>query len=276
MFASNEVQAGEDFYRRVHDQMPEAMSRHVAANLLPDGRTSYQFLAEQVPKARHVLDLGCGDGSLLAILARNGATGLSGIDLSEGQLALARQRPELHDADMRQGRAQELPFANNTFDTVVSHMAVMLMADIEQVFAEAARALEPAGNLAISIGLRPEPGSGLALFQEVGRPIFAAARQLGTMPALGDRRTRTREGLNELLTSAGFQPISWSEIMLGADATPEQLWQSALESFYDVILVDTQQLQRLQYKFLSQASRLAEDGLLAYGARMAIATTRLG
>lgn len=277
MTAADEVHAGEDFYRRTHNQMPSAMSRYVLGKPLLDGRSSYQFLADQIPDARRVLDLGCGDGSLLAVLARNGATGLAGIDLSDGELATAKSRPELAGADLRQGRAQKLPFEDNAFDTVVSHMALMLMADVEQVLAETARVLKPAGALAISVGLRPAPGSGRALFLKLARPIFAASQQQGSaMPTLGDRRTRTREGMNELVTAAGFQAINWVEISPGADATPEQVWQSTVDSYYDVALVDAQQLQRLRDEFLSQAADLATNGLLAYGARMAIATTRLG
>jgi ubiquinone/menaquinone biosynthesis C-methylase UbiE len=275
MIAADEVHAGEDFYRRAHNQMPGAMSRYVLANLLPDGRSSYQYLADQIPDARRVLDLGCGDGSLLAVMARNGAIALAGIDLSDGELATAERRPELAGADIRQGRAQELPFADDAFDTVVSHMALMLMADVEQVLTETARVLQPAGTLAITVGLRPAPGSGRALFLELAQPIFATAQQQGAMPTLGDRRTRTREGMNELVTASGFQNLDWAEVSLGADATPEHIWQSAVDSYYDVALVDARQLQRLRDEFLSQASRLVDEGLLAYGARMAIATTRL-
>ncbi|MGY0501713.1 class I SAM-dependent methyltransferase [Nocardia sp. FBN12] len=277
MRAVDEIHAGEDFYRRTHNQMPGATSRYVRANPLPDGRSSYQFLADQVPDARQVLDLGCGDGSLLAVLARSGATGLAGIDLADGELVTARNRPELAGADLRQGRAQELPFEDNAFDTVVSHMALMLMADVEQVLAEAARVLKPEGQLAISVGLRPAPGSGRALFLKLARPVlFAAVQQQESMPALGDRRTRTREGLNELVEAAGFQAVSWTEVSPGTNATPAQMWQSAVDSYYEVTFVDTRQLQNLREEFLRQASQLAEEGPLPYGARMAIATTQLG
>ncbi|MFD4444540.1 class I SAM-dependent methyltransferase [Nocardia sp. NPDC058519] len=275
MSAANEIRAGEDFYRRTHNQLPGAMSRYVVANPLPDGRSSYQYLADQVPNAQEVLDLGCGDGSLLAVLARNGATRLAGIDLSDVELSAAIQRPELCGADLRQGRAQDLPFADNSFDTVMSHMALMLMAKIEQVFAEAARVLKPAGRLAISVGLKPADRSGRALFLKVARPIFAAAQQSGSMPSLGDRRTRTREGLHELAIAAGFLPIDWTEISHGPHATPEQTWQSAVDSYYDATLVDARQLKRLRDEFLDQAANLTEEGLLTHGARMAIVTTRL-
>ncbi|MFD4460454.1 hypothetical protein [Nocardia sp. NPDC058480] len=66
-------------------------------------------------------------------------------------------------------------------------MALMLMADVEQVLTESARVLKPAGALAISVGLRPAPASGRGLFLKLAQPIFAAAQQQGAMPSLGDR-----------------------------------------------------------------------------------------
>ncbi|MEU3014646.1 class I SAM-dependent methyltransferase [Nocardia asteroides] len=276
MVSVDEIRIGEEFLRTTHNQAPGAMSRYVLANPLADGRSSYHYLADEVPDARNVVDLGCGDGSLLAVLAGNGVTGLAGIDLSDIELATARQRPELHKADLRQGRAQELPFADDSFDTVISHMALMLMADIEQVLAQARRVLKPTGRLAISIGLAPAEGSGRALFEKVARPTFAAARRSGAMPALGDRRMRSRQGVDELVTAAGFRPVGWTEIGHGPWATPEETWRSAVGSYYDATLVDAHQLQRLRGEFLDQAAKVAENGLLAHGARMAIVTTRLG
>ncbi|MGW4636051.1 class I SAM-dependent methyltransferase [Nocardia sp. NPDC004415] len=276
MLSADEIRVGEEFLRMTHNQLPGAMSRYVLANPLADGRSSYEYLADQVPMARDVLDLGCGDGSLLAVLAHNGATGLAGIDLSDIELATARQRPELQGADLRQGRAQELPFAEHSFDTVISHMALMLMADIGQVLAEAARVLKPTGTLVISIGLVPAEGSGRALFEKVARTTFAEARRSGAMPALGDRRMRNRAGVDELVTAAGFQPIEWTEISHGPLATPEETWQSAVDSYYDATLVDPRELERLRDEFLDQAVKSTENGLLAHGARMAIVTTRLG
>ncbi|WP_280250000.1 class I SAM-dependent methyltransferase [Nocardia abscessus] len=272
MTTVDEVGAGEAFLRKCHNQLPGAMGRYVAANPLPDGRTSYELLAEQVAGAERVLDLGCGDGSLLAVLAHDGAIGLAGIDLSAGELALARTRPELADAELHEGRAQRLPFADDSFDAVVSHMALMLMSDVEQVVAETARVLEPAGLLAIVVGGRPTPGSGLELFLKLARPIFAAAQD--AVPPLGDRRTRTREGLNELLTPAGFEPIAWTEIAPAVHATPEQIWESALEKYYDVLTLDAGQLRGLREEFVTRASALAAGQQLVRGDRMSLATSR--
>jgi methionine biosynthesis protein MetW len=62
-----------------------------------------------------VLDLGCGDGMLLAEIAKKGAT-CTGIDLSEKTAALARERGvdcRVHDL------TEKLPFPDNSFEHVI-------------------------------------------------------------------------------------------------------------------------------------------------------------
>nr|WP_307819098.1 class I SAM-dependent methyltransferase [Streptomyces sabulosicollis] len=112
-----------------------------------DGRSSSELLCDRVAGSRHVRDLGCGDGLLLELLARADGRRLAGLDLSPRSLALARRRPALSAARLEEGRAQALPFADDSFDACVSHLALMLMGEIEQVAAEIARVLCPGGVL---------------------------------------------------------------------------------------------------------------------------------
>jgi SAM-dependent methyltransferase len=250
------------------------MGRSVLANHLPNGRTSYQLLADRVAGARQVLDLGCADGTLLADLARNGVPELAGVDLSEGELALARRRPELVGADLRVGRAQELPFADDAFDAVVSHMAFMLMSDVEQVSAGVARVLRPGGRFAITVGAGPVPGGALELFLSLARPVFATLPAERRVPPLGDRRTRSRAGLDELLTPAGFEPVSWEEFPLELSGTPEQVWESVVPSYYEMAQLDDEQVGALRGDFIARASALSSTGVVTGGARIAVATAR--
>src|SRR5689334_3979027 len=107
-----------------------------------DGRTSYERLANLVADGEAVLDLGCGDGTLLEMIRTAAPNArLSGIDLSDGELALARER--LPDAVLHRARAQELPLEDASVDLVVCHMALMLMDEPERVLAEARRVLCP-------------------------------------------------------------------------------------------------------------------------------------
>ncbi|WP_344886004.1 class I SAM-dependent methyltransferase [Allokutzneria multivorans] len=246
----------------------------VAASPTAKGRTSYEEFADRVGTPERVLDLGCADGALLEVFAGRGATTLAGIDLSGAELALARQRPALVKADVRVGRAQELPFEDSAFDAVVSHMALMLMTDVEQVVAEAARVLVPGGVLAVALGGGAVDGEGMELFLKLARPYFEAARAAErVMPRLGNRAIRTREGLDEVLTPAGFAPVSWDSIVLDQGGTPEKVWETNMSVFYDVTVLDEDQLAELRREFLDAARSLVLDGRLACGMRINFATT---
>ncbi|MFC1429798.1 class I SAM-dependent methyltransferase [Streptacidiphilus sp. N1-3] len=265
----------EEFIRTFHDRTPGQQSVGAEAALTPDGRTSYQVLAARVAGAGRVLDLGCADGALLALLADQGARVLAGVDLSEAELALARSRPALADAELRQGRAQQLPFPDRSFDAVVSHMALMLMAEVEQVAGEAARVLEPGGTLAVAVGGGPVEGEGLDLFLTLARPYFRATPAERRTPRLGDRRTRTREGLDEILAPAGFAPVSWDSVTIDMGGTPEDVWKSTVWTFYDADELDRDQLAELRAAFLAEARPLlSPEGRLACGMRISIATTQ--
>jgi SAM-dependent methyltransferase len=266
----------EEFLRFFHDRSPGQQSLGVEVRLSADGRTSYEQLADRVSGVQKVLDLGCADGALLEVLAGRGAWTLAGIDLSEAELALARRRPALAGADLRCGRAQELPFPNASFDTVVSHMAFMLMTDPDQVVAEAARVLIPGGLLAVAVGGGAVAGNAMELFLSLAKPHFRAAAAAGRrMPRLGSRATRTREGLDEILVAAGFAPVSWEPIVIDLSGTPEQVWQSNLSMFYDVVVLDVDQLTQLRQSFLGDSLSLLVDGRLPCGVRVNIATSRL-
>jgi SAM-dependent methyltransferase len=101
----------------------------------PDGRSSYAWLADQAPSGA-VLDLACGDGPLLALLIERGAHP-EGLDRSAAELSHAARRvpgARLHEAD-----AHSLPFPDGSFDAVLSHMALMLIPDGDQVAREIVR-----------------------------------------------------------------------------------------------------------------------------------------
>jgi ubiquinone/menaquinone biosynthesis C-methylase UbiE len=74
---------------------------------------------------------------------------LSGIDLSPAMLEIARKRAgELGvDADLREGDAQQLPFADAFFDTVVCTLSLCTIPDDRRAIAEMKRVLRPGGRL---------------------------------------------------------------------------------------------------------------------------------
>jgi arsenite methyltransferase len=103
----------------------------------------------------HVLDLGSGSGTDAFVAAVHvGADGqVVGIDMTEEQLAKARRLQEEHGfAQVRfeAGLIEQLPFADASFDAVISNGVINLAPDKDRVFGEAARVLHPGGRLALA------------------------------------------------------------------------------------------------------------------------------
>ncbi|WP_329034341.1 methyltransferase domain-containing protein [Streptomyces sp. NBC_00178] len=265
----------EAFLRAFHAEHPAVTAAAFARGRGPDGRSSYEILCDRVTGSSRVLDLGCGDGLLLEHLAASQERHLAGVDLSPESVALARRRPALSGARLEQGRAQQLPFADGSFDACVSHMALMLMADIEQVAAEVARVLSPGGVLACVLGGGAVGGEAYELFSGSVRSALDEVPSARRVPALGDGRTRSREGLDEVLGSAGFGATDWETVRIDLSGTAEQVWGS-LSGMYDLGPLDRATVAALRRGFLAGTAGTADgDGHIACAFRIHVAAARL-
>ena len=96
-----------------------------------------------------LLDVGCGTGAHTAILPEHGWDAV-GVDISEDQLRLARERGlEVVRAD-----AADLPFEDATFDAVVSMWTHTDVEDFTALVREVARVLRPSGPF-VYVGAHP-------------------------------------------------------------------------------------------------------------------------
>lgn len=112
-----------------------------------------------------VLDVGCGDGLLMAELSRCGAI-VSGVDPDARAVSAARHRADIggHAYTVLAGRAEALPFADASFDRVVAIAVLCFVERPEIALAEMARVLRPGGRLVLG---------------ELGkRSIWAAVRRI--------------------------------------------------------------------------------------------------
>jgi SAM-dependent methyltransferase len=145
--------------------------------------------AAQVASGDRVLDVGCGTGVLARTAAdRVAAAGqVTGLDRNAGMLAVARRlRPQI---DWRQGDATQLPFADASYDVVMSQFALMYFPDRTAALKEMVRVLKPGGRLAIAVWGPYERAASYVILTEITqRRCGQAAADVLTAPfALGDK-----------------------------------------------------------------------------------------
>jgi ubiquinone/menaquinone biosynthesis C-methylase UbiE len=107
-----------------------------------------------------VLDVACGTGNVAVPLARRGAV-VTGVDIAANLLVQARARAEAEKLTITfdEGDAEQLPYADGSFDAVVSMFGAMFAPRPELVASEFARVLKPGGLLAMA-NWNPESFSG--------------------------------------------------------------------------------------------------------------------
>jgi SAM-dependent methyltransferase len=108
-------------------------------------------LVEAVRPGDNVLDIGCGTGATTVAIARRLAPDghVTGVDISEPMIEAARRRAadQVSMADFIRADAQDYPFDEARFDTIVSRFGVMFFADSVAAFANLHRAARPGGRL---------------------------------------------------------------------------------------------------------------------------------
>jgi SAM-dependent methyltransferase len=241
--------------------------------------SSYEVLAAVVPQthpALRVLDLACGDGALLALLAARVRPGLSlaGADFSAAELRAARARVGSQET-LVQARAQELPLTDASVDIVLCHMALMLMDDAAAVLREIHRVLRPGGKLAAVVSARMPRTPALTCFLDILTSHARAPQWLDVR--FGDRRFGSPEGIAELLAPC-FTEIHIEELHASQRLTPDALWAAFLD-MYDLHLVDEAAREAIRGDYLAAIEpHRAADGTLELGKtlRFIRATRRLG
>ena len=99
-----------------------------------------------VAAGSRVLDVGAGTGALTAELLRRDAT-VAAVDPSPAFVATLKSRfPEV---DAREAGAEDLPWADASFDAALAQLVIAFMADAEAGVAEMRRVVEPGGVIAV-------------------------------------------------------------------------------------------------------------------------------
>jgi demethylmenaquinone methyltransferase/2-methoxy-6-polyprenyl-1,4-benzoquinol methylase len=140
-----------------------------------------RFLVSRVPaNASHVLDVACGTAAVSIELARRVPTRtVTGIDQSTDMLATGKMRVAsagLADRiELREGRAESLPFADAEFDALTFTYLLRYVDDPRATMAELARVIRPGGVIAMLE---------FAVPRGVWRPLWELYVRVG-LPAAG-------------------------------------------------------------------------------------------
>ena len=113
------------------------------------------FSLGRLKPGEQVLDLGCGAGtdSLIAAQMVGSEGSVAGIDMTAEMLEKARAAAVelgVENVEFVEGEVERLPFADMSFDVVISNGVIDLVPDKDAVFSEIHRVLRPGGRIQIA------------------------------------------------------------------------------------------------------------------------------
>lgn len=151
-----------------------------------------------------VLDVACGAGAVASQAARCGAE-VTAIDIAPDMIARARRRPER--IEWHVGDCQSLPFADESFDVVVSSFGVIFAPDPRRAAAELTRVCR--GRLAVTAWVAD---TGRDLWRGCA-PTYTASRQwasdVDAARLLPDFELSSEEGVWWLNGHSGEEIWAW-------------------------------------------------------------------
>lgn len=133
---------------RTADNLQARIALHERFSTNPRPFPEWVFDRLEFPAAAEILEVGCGNGNLWLANRDRIPRGwrLTLTDFSEGMLSEARRRLGGRAA-FRVADAQELPFADESFDAVIANHMLFHVADRGRALAEIRRVLRPGGSL---------------------------------------------------------------------------------------------------------------------------------
>ena len=138
---SQRVQSHYDDIADVYDQRYDHRDR---------GRQYYDHIAEavmsQIGTGGVLLDIGCGTGLFIRRYLQHGGN-VTGIDISSGMIR--RAAPIFPASRFVVGTAEDLPFIQDSFDSISSLLAFSYLTNPEKTRIDCLRVLKPGGRLAV-------------------------------------------------------------------------------------------------------------------------------
>jgi ubiquinone/menaquinone biosynthesis C-methylase UbiE len=109
-------------------------------------QSEVELLAGALPNPGKTLSVGCGSGLFEKILRESHDIDIRfGVEPAEGMAEIAVKR----GMEVKVGPAEELPFDDESFDTVLFNGTPSYIGNLDKAFSEAARVLKPGGAVVV-------------------------------------------------------------------------------------------------------------------------------
>ena len=166
-----------------------------------NGKISCRDIAEQLKNTscETLLDVGCGTGFLIDLLAKQRSANYCGLDLSEEMIKIARGK-NISGAEFLIGSAEQLPYPDGSFDVVTCSQSFHHYPHPEKAMQEAYRVLKPGGLYFLS-----DTGIG-------GIGAWIDNHILFKLMNSGDCHTTNRKGIARMMEKTGFSVIQSRQI----------------------------------------------------------------
>lgn len=187
--------------------------------------------AKRIARPASILDVATGTGDVAFDLHhRYPNSSITGIDLSEGMLKIARQKLAKADEDdvrlnirFIHGDSLHMPFADNSFDLITVAYGVRNFEHLDQGLAEMARVLRHEGIICIIELSEPEGEALRSLYRLyarhlipfIGRLVSGDSRAYSYLPE-SIAAAPQRKAMTDLLTDAGFKKPTYRSLTAGA------------------------------------------------------------
>lgn len=182
-----------------------------------------QQLRDAVGDSRRVIDLATGTGDVAFALSRLFPRAeITGVDLSEGMLEVARKKQHEEHIIFESGDCLTLKYPDGSFDALTIAYGVRNFEDLARGFREFHRVLAPGGTAMILELSRPEnPVIRLGydvysrgLIPLVGRIVSKDSRAYSYLPE-SIKAMPPRAKIAEMLREAGFSDVSFKIMTMG-------------------------------------------------------------
>ena len=167
-----------------------------------------------VGEGQRVLDVGAGTGALTRELVGRGASVVAVEPSPEFVRALHSRFPQL---EVHEAPAEQLPFADDSFDLALAQLVVAFMED-------APAAMRELGRVAHQVAINMWGLEEVQMFAAIGRAANVVG---GGYAEQGARRYRTPQELHDLLAGAGLTNVETGELDVTAPYVDfEDFWRA--------------------------------------------------